>query len=78
MSKSAKGLITIIILLILACLLIYPLLSDGASNEEESDNYTVIFMNGNAEYSRINVDAADPVVGNNMPKTPSGEENKYS
>lgn len=76
MSKSAKGLIAIIILLILACLLIYPLLSDGASNEEESDNYAVIFMNGNAEYSRINVDAADPVVGNNMPKTPSGEENK--
>lgn len=76
MSKSAKGLIAIIILLILACLLIYPLLSDETPDEENPGSYTITFMNGDAEYSKIEINSADPVIGSSMPKAPSAEENK--
>lgn len=76
MSKSAKGLIAIIILLILACLFIYPLLSDEISDEEKSDSYIVAFMNGDAEYSKIEINSADPIIGSSMPEVPSAEESK--
>jgi hypothetical protein len=73
MSKSAKGIIAIIIILLVICILVYPALSDEVSDNEGSKEYEVTFINGNAEYFRINIDPAHPTIGNNMPSAPSSE-----
>ena len=76
MSKSAKSLIAIAIILVLACILLYPSLSDELSSEEKPDGYTVTFMNDNIEYATVNVDATSPVIGKNMPDAPPVEGNR--